>query len=422
MFVAAMLGAFPDLRDRVFSDIAAVLPSELGSPVLTPVMSNGIAAFHFSLPGFDETLPDHDHGHHHHHEHEHHEHEHRRHSHEHDHHGHHHHEPGHGPSSAGPSVSGHYADIRRRIASAALSEGASEQALAILALLAESESRIHGVSLDEVHFHEIAGWDSLMDVVAAGSLIAAVSPAEWSVAALPLGGGMVRTMHGPLAVPAPATAALLEGYRWRDDGVMGERVTPTGAAIIRHLTGGAPHAGLPDAILNGSGYGAGTKNLPGIANVLRVLVFEKDAPDGNALFYDEHIAVLSFDIDDMSGEEIAQSANRLRLCDGVRDLVLEPIYGKKGRPATTFRLLVREDAFDAVARAVFEETTTLGIRWHTAQRRVLRREGTISPGGVRLKRAFRPDGTVTVKAESDDLSHFNTLAKRRAAQRDEEKP
>lgn len=303
---------------------------------------------------------------------------------------------------------------------APLSDGTSEQALAILALLAESESRIHGVSPDEVHFHEIAGWDSLMDVVAAGSLIAAVSPAVWSVAALPLGGGMIQTMHGPLAVPAPATAELLQGYRWRDDGIIGERVTPTGAAIIRHLSGSNPSKGPPDAVLSGCGYGAGTRKLPGIANVLRVLVFEMDRAVCACGYLDERIAVLSFDIDDMNGEEIAQSANFLRLCDGVHDVVLAPVYGKKGRPATTFRLLVREDAVDAVARVALEETTTLGIRWTMAQRRVLEREESTNPSGVRLKRVIRPDGTTTVKAESDDFGLIRTLAGRRAARREEE--
>jgi len=163
-----------------------------------------------------------------------------------------------------------------------------------------------------VQFHEIADWDSLMDVVAAGSLAAALEKATFSVSELPRGSGLVRTRHGLLPVPAPATAALLVGFRWRDDGIGGERVTPTGAAVLRHLVGlqfaeRRPAPGRLAAI----GTGAGTRDLPGMPNVLRVLVLE-----ANEIVEAVAVAILSFDIDDMTGEEIGVATTRLRPLPG----------------------------------------------------------------------------------------------------------
>ena len=135
-----------------------------------------------------------------------------------------------------------FPEIARLISSAKLHPGTADQAIAILRRLAEAESRMHRVPVDEVHFHEIADWDSLMDVVAAGSIAAALAQCSWSVSDLPRGDGLVRTRHGLLPIPAPATVELLRGFRWRDDGVGGERVTPTGAAIVAHLVRDAHHA------------------------------------------------------------------------------------------------------------------------------------------------------------------------------------
>src|SRR6185295_18890158 len=156
------------------------------------------------------------------------------------------------------------------------STGTAEQAVAILTHIAQAEARIHDVPVERVHFHEIADWDSLMDVVAAGSIAAALPGAVWSVSELPRGAGLVRTQHGMLPVPAPATVAILEGFAWRDDGIAGERVTPTGAAILRHLVGNGREKARAAGRLVASGTGAGTRELTGIPNVLRVLVFARE--------------------------------------------------------------------------------------------------------------------------------------------------
>lgn len=392
MFAAAMVDALPDLRARVLVDAAAVLPPGTGTPVFTPGTSAGLHCLRFEL-----AAPAGDH--HHHHDHHHHDHHH----HDHDHHAH-----------AG------FRDMVARIEAAPLSPGTATHAIAILRHLAEAEAAIHHVPVDEVHFHEIGDWDSLMDVTAAGSVAAALEGARWSVSALPRGDGLVRTRHGLLPVPAPATARLLEGFTWRDDGIGGERVTPTGAAILRHLVEAASSRGVVGR-LQGTGTGAGTREYPGQPNILRATLFEA-AADGLSEEGpgEEDILVLSFEIDDMSAEEIAVAADRLRGCGGVRDLVLIPAIGKKGRPVHTFRLLVEPTARDSVADACFTETSTIGLRWQAARRAVLPR-ASAEAGTVRVKTVTRPAGP-SRKAESDDLAPLTGLDARRAAKRKAEEP
>jgi uncharacterized protein (TIGR00299 family) protein len=372
MFVAAMLDALPQLRPRVLADVRAVLPAAVGTVDLAEGMSGAVRALRFKV-GLDHP---HDH--------------------------------------AAHALAG-YPDIMARIAAAGLAEGTAHHAGAILTILGQAEARIHNVPLDSVHFHEIADWDSLADVVAAGSIVAALGDALWSVSELPRGGGLVRTQHGMLPVPAPATAAILTGYAWRDDGVAGERVTPTGAAILRHV-GAALR--VPGArLLAASGTGAGTRDLPGLPNILRALIFEESTGENPG----DRVAVVSFDIDDMTGEELADAAERIRQCSGVLDVSMTAALGKKGRPLTWFRVMAREDALDAVRLACLQQTSTLGLRWRIEERVVLVREERDSGGGPRVKAATRPDGTVTVKAESDDLRDARDLADRRRRQRDAER-
>lgn len=398
MFVAALLDALPELRPRVLADVAAVLPSGCGTPRLAAVAAGGIAAMHFALSAgadHDHAPPeahghaDHAHG-------------------DHDHpHGGHDHAHGTHDHSHVAHDHGTYREMRSRIAAADLSGGTAEHAAAILRALAEVESHIHGVALDEVHFHEIGDWDSLMDVTAAGSIVAALPGVSWSVSALPLGSGLVNTAHGLLPVPVPAAAALLRGYAWRDDGVPGERVTPTGAAVLTHVTNGAPRANRGGRLI-ACGTGAGSRILPGMPNILRASLFAAEkAADTDT------VCVLECDIDDMTGEEIAQATDRLRDLAAVRDAILVPGLGKKGRPLFTLRLLAKPEDLDAVIREVLLETSTLGVRWHAAERRILHR--TELPDGVRAKAAQRPGGTTTIKVESDALADIATLAARRAA-------
>lgn len=371
MFVAALLAARPDLTDRVLLDLQRVLPPALGTPVLTPGLSGGLAVLRFGLQAHDRAR------------------------------------------DAPPARGARYAELVQRIAAVPLSDGTAGQATAILRRLAEAEARLHGCEVDQVHFHEIGDWDSLLDVVAAGSIAAALRGWHWSVSELPRGQGLVSTQHGWLPVPAPATAELLRGFRWRDDGIGGERVTPTGAAILAQLVDApAPPAG--GLTLSSTGLGAGTREIPGQPNVLRALVFALDAAPA-ALGHDP-VAVISVDLDDMSGEEVAVAVDRLRTIDGVIDVSAGSRQGKKGRLVQDLRLLVRPAALDAAAAACFAETSTLGLRWRLENRAVLPRvadERVVSGQRLRRKLAQRPDGTVTVKVESDDVAGGATLAVRR---------
>jgi uncharacterized protein (TIGR00299 family) protein len=380
MFAAAMVDALPDLRSRVLEDAAAVLPPGTGTPVFEPGTSAGLHCLRFRLsPPADGP---------HHHD-----------RHAHDHHAHDH------DAHAG------FRDMVARIEAAPLCPGTAAHATAILRHLAEAEAAIHHVPVDDVHFHEIGDWDSLMDVTAAGSIAAALDGARWSVSALPRGDGLVRTRHGLLPVPAPATAWLLEGFTWRDDGIGGERVTPTGAAILRHLI---PTPQLRVAgRLQATGTGAGTRELPGQPNILRAVLFADTGAEH--LPDEEDIVVLCFEIDDMTAEEIGVAADRLRAARGVRDLVLVPAVGKKGRPVHTFRLLVEPGHRESVADSCFTETSTIGLRWQAACRAILPRVLS-EPGSLRVKTVTRQAGP-SRKAESDDLAGLAGLEARRAAKR-----
>jgi uncharacterized protein (TIGR00299 family) protein len=373
MFVAAMIDALPALEPRVLDALAAVRPGGAQTPQLVEAASAGMRARRFGLPvskgGYRVA----------------------------------------GDAGAGTS----YVDLARSIERAPLDECTRLHALAILSLLGEAEAHVHGAPLEQVHFHELADWDSLMDVVAAGCIAGALAGARWTIGPLPLGGGRVRTAHGMLPVPAPATSALLAGYAWRDDGIDGERVTPTGAAIVRHLVAPANAASrCRGGTLRNVGAGAGTRSLGDTPNILRVLVFERAAGDG--AIDDDSILTVEFDVDDMTGEEIALAADRLRAREGVLDVSFGTRTGKKGRPMADFRILAHRASRASLVHACFGETSTLGLRVREDRRQILRRN-EVRAGDVSVKVAQRPGGVRTGKAAHDDVAGNATLEARRTA-------
>lgn len=307
-------------------------------------------------------------------------------------------------------------DLRTRLAAAALAPTVRERAIAIFAELADAEARVHGRPIDAICFHEVGAWDSIADIVAAAWLIEELGVTAWSCGPLPLGSGRVRTAHGLLPVPAPATVLLLEGLPCFDDGQPGERITPTGAAILRHLV---PRSGLgaTPRVLSRTGHGFGTRRLRGLPNVLRVLAFE-DLPAADCIGIDE-ITTLSFEVDDQTPEDLAVGLERLRAEPGVLDVVQGTVLAKQGRQAAAIRVLAKPSASEAVAAACFRETTTLGVRLARTERRVLTREDSMAADGVRVKRARRP-GAMTFKAEISHLAaagdHAARERRRRAAE------
>lgn len=298
--------------------------------------------------------------------------------------------------------SGHLTAILDRLAGSDLAPAVRDRATAIYRLLAEAEGRVHGVPPDEVHFHELADWDSYLDIVAAAWLTERLAAGSWSTSPLPLGRGRISTAHGLLPIPAPATALLLRGLPVHDDGVPGERVTPTGAAILRHLS---PVASVPPGTILATGHGLGTRLLDGVPNLLRLMALGPQPATA------DQVGVIRFEIDDQTGEDLAIALDRLRALGAVRDVCQWPVLGKKGRLASAVQVLCDPDAMDAITTACLTETATIGLRWRIESRRVLPREATGS-----AKRVRRPDGSTTVKADADALS--GTYAARAARRRE----
>lgn len=311
--------------------------------------------------------------------------------------------PGHGTASHHHPHEHHhhvaFRDIRAMIEKGTLDAAVKSRAIAIFRLLAEAEGAVHGQDPEDVHFHEVADWDSVADIVGAAFVIEALGGATWSVSALPLGGGRVKTAHGVLPVPAPATARLLEGFETVDDGIAGERITPTGAAILKAL---APTRSRPSgAVLAASGTGFGTRVLPGLPNILRALLFDTGTA-GTIPGQESEVAVIAFEVDDQTPEDLAAGLDKLRAEADVLDVTQAAVFGKKGRLMVAVHILCRAPAIERVAAACFAETTTIGLRWHLARRFELDRRA-VTAGGVRVKVVSRPDGGSTAKAELDDI-------------------
>ena len=225
-----------------------------------------------------------------------------------------------------------------------------------------------------------------------------------------------------LPLPAPAVARLLQGYQFHDDGRAGERVTPTGAAILRYLqaTDKKPAAKL---CLQTSGIGFGSRKLPGISNVLRALVFSHDenSDEDNRNSTHDEVAVLSFEVDDQSAEDLGLALEQLREYPGIIDIVHYPVFGKKNRMASSIRVLAYPEAQHEVEELCFTQTSTLGIRCETVRRALLQRKFDIvelDGRTYRVKLALRPDGELTAKAELDDLAQASLNQAERQLVRD----
>lgn len=399
MFIAALLHAFPGLEAGVVAAIGAVEPGLAAHCSVQP-HNDGVLQGRRFVVGDDAVSKRPDGG----------GHAHGRDEHSHGTNGHHHHDHTHDGDEQ-QHHHGHtpWATIRARLEDAALDPAVRTHAVGIFTALAHAEARVHGIAVDEVAFHEVGATDSIADIVGAAALIAALGGTEagWSVAALPLGSGLVRTDHGFLPVPAPATTLLLEGFLTVDDGVPGERVTPTGAAILRYLNCRQPTVGAgrqPARVLRGTGIGFGTRTLPGRSNCLRVLAFDTPVAEPRR----GEVAVIEFETDDQSPEDLALGLERLRAEPAVLDVLQTTAFGKKGRLVTCVRVLARPEALEAVAAACFRETTTIGLRHQMVARETLERraeEVAIAGRTFRVKTVERPGVGRTAKLEASDLAH-----------------
>ena len=264
--------------------------------------------------------------------------------------------------------------------------------------IAESEASVHGTTIEKVHFHEVGAIDSIMDVVGAHFCLHEVGAARVLASALHVGSGTVQCAHGIMPVPAPATALLLKGIPTYGGEVEGELVTPTGAALLGQVA--AAFGPLPLMTVNAIGYGAGTKDLPGRANVLRVLLGESAATDASA----ERVTIVETNVDDMSPELVAALVRSL-MDAGARDAFITPIVGKKGRPAHMVTALCDDSKTQELAGVLFRNSSTLGIRIREERRICLARtwKSAATPwGDVRVKiGAFNGERTVAAPEFED---------------------
>jgi uncharacterized protein (TIGR00299 family) protein len=274
----------------------------------------------------------------------------------------------------------HLPHILEIIGKAALPERVRANAAAVFERLGAAEARVHQVPIDHVHFHEVGAVDSISDIVGACLGFELLGIEEIHSSPLNVGSGTVRTEHGELPVPAPATAALLEGKPIFARGPACELTTPTGAAIA--VTLARSFGPLPSMRISAAGYGAGDREFGEQPNVLRVLVGEATgAPESVA------VSVLEANIDDSTGETLGFAMEKL-FAAGALDVTFSPLQMKKSRPGTLVRVVARPEDQETLASTLFAETSTLGLRVTTAERRVQARsvvEVATPHGKVRVK-------------------------------------
>jgi hypothetical protein len=260
--------------------------------------------------------------------------------------------------------------ILGRIEKAELAPRAAERARKIFTRLAEAEARVHNVPVEEIHFHEVGAVDSIVDIVGAAIGFELLGIDEFACSPLDVGAGQVKTAHGLLPVPAPATAELLRGAPVYTSGIARELVTPTGAAIATTLA--TRYAEIPEMTLRAVGYGAGSADFVEKANVLRILIGDGAASEAGE-HWDAPVSVIETNLDDMSPQIYGYLVDRV-LAAGALDVFSTPVQMKKNRPGTLVTILCEQAHVARMIDLVFRETTTIGVRTHDVRRKVLDRE------------------------------------------------
>lgn len=290
--------------------------------------------------------------------------------------------------------------IRELLAAADLTTSVRDSSLAVFERLAHAEARVHGIDPDDVHFHELGAADTLLDVCGAVALLEDLGVERVVCSPLPVARGIVAAEHGLLPLPAPATVALLEGAPLY--GVEGdlELVTPTGAALAATLAD--RFAELPPLRLERAGYGAGTRDVPHRPNVVRVLIGEELAAPA------PEVVLIETNLDDFSPELVPDAVERC-FGAGALDVWTAPAHMKKGRPGFVFSALARPSSERAVAHAMLEETSALGVRVTRLRRYELEREERsveLDGGTVRVKIGRLDGRIVNIAPEHDDCAEL----------------
>ena len=353
---------------------------------------------HVAVHGVEEDEHMHDHHHEeHHHEHVHEEHAHthsheHEHSHEHDHDHDHHHDHEHEEHHHHHHT--HMSDIENIINGLNVSDKVKADALAVYGLIAEAESKAHGKPVTDIHFHEVGTVDAVADIVGVCVLLEQIGADKIIVSPLATGFGQVRCAHGILPVPAPATASIIEGIPTYSGDVEGELLTPTGAALLKHF---ADSFGTrPVMAIEKTGYGMGKKDFAK-ANMLRTFIGEADNES-------DKVVEMKFNVDDMTGEEIGYATGVL-MDSGALDVFTTSVYMKKNRPGILFTVLVKLEDKEKFAKLIFENTTTIGIRYNEMERFKLKRreEKVMTKYGEVSFKVSEGFGVTKTKPEYDDV-------------------
>ena len=411
MLTAALLEIVPD-KDKCVRELNAI-----GIPGVrfetAPSVKCGITGTHVSvkIDGVEEAdlLRDAEHNYEHGHEHDHghdHEHEHghghyhgyehgHNHDHEHDH-GHHHdhdHDHDHGHDH-GHHHHASMADIEAIVSGLNIENTVKDDVLAVYRLIADAESRAHGMPVTEIHFHEVGTMDAIADITAVCYLVRLIAPDRIVVSPIHVGSGHVHCAHGRLPVPAPATAYILRGVPIYGGRIRGELCTPTGAALLKHFAN--EFGDMPVMTISAIGYGMGNKDFEE-ANCVRVMLGETGRGT-------DEIVELDCNIDDMTGEELGYAFEKL-FTAGARDVFSTPITMKKNRPGILLSVLCAPSDKDSLIRASFKYTAAIGIREKLLKRYVLDRSEDIELAeGVYVRRKeVSGYGVSRSKYEFDDL-------------------
>lgn len=290
--------------------------------------------------------------------------------------------------------------IERMIDESRLSDRVRQTARAIFRRLGEAEARIHGIPVESVHFHEVGAIDSIVDIVGTCIGLEALGIEKLICSPIHVGSGTFTCAHGTYPVPGPATAELLKGAPIYSGEIEGELMTPTGAAIISELASG--YGPMPLMRVEKIGYGAGTRTYPRFPNVLRAVV---GTPESDADETPETVTVIEANIDDLNPQVFGYLMEKA-ISAGALDIFYTPVQMKKNRPGTLVTLLCRPADRERMAGIIFGETTTIGVRYRTEQREILRREKQTvetSYGPITMKISRNSTGgVVNVSPEFED--------------------
>jgi len=302
---------------------------------------------------------------------------------------------------AEPHAHRSWADVRELLDGAALAPRVLERAQAVFAALARAEARVHSVEPEEVTFHEVGAIDAIGDVCGIALALESLEVDELACSPLPVPRGLIEAAHGRLPLPAPAVLELLRGAPLYGVDVDVELVTPTGAAVVAALA--IEFGPLPPIHLEAVGYGAGTRELERLPNIVRVLVGERDRVGGEDAVSDDAI-LIEANLDDISPELVPDAAERC-FDAGALDVWVTPVQMKKGRPGFVFSAIARPSDQRAVAEAILRETTTLGVRVSPVRRWELAREWVgveVDGEPIRVKLGLLEGRVVNVAPEHDD--------------------